>query len=36
MPRVGLETTIPATERPQTHALELSATGIRCMIQLGG
>ena len=29
MPRVGFETTIPACERPQTHALGYSYTGAR-------
>jgi hypothetical protein len=28
MPRAGFETTIPATERPQTYALDRVATGI--------
>jgi hypothetical protein len=28
MPRAGFETTIPASKRPQTHALDCGATGI--------
>ena len=28
MPPAGFEPTIPASERPQTHALDLAATGI--------
>jgi hypothetical protein len=28
MPPTGFETTMPATERPQTHTLERAATGI--------
>jgi hypothetical protein len=28
MPPVGFEPTIPANERPQTHALDRAATGI--------
>jgi hypothetical protein len=28
MPAVGFEPTVPASERPQTHALERAATGI--------
>jgi hypothetical protein len=28
MPLAGFEPTIPASERPQTHALERAATGI--------
>jgi hypothetical protein len=28
MPPAGFETTIPASERPQTHALESGAIGI--------
>ena len=28
MPPAGLETVIPASERPQTHALDRTATGI--------
>jgi hypothetical protein len=28
MPPVGFETAIPASERPQTHALDRAATGI--------
>jgi hypothetical protein len=28
MPPVGLEPAIPASERPQTHALDRAATGI--------
>ena len=27
MPQVGFEPSIPASERPQTHALDRSATG---------
>ena len=27
MPSVGFEPTIPASERPQTHALDRAATG---------
>jgi hypothetical protein len=29
MPPVGFEPTIPASERPKTHALDRAATGIR-------
>jgi hypothetical protein len=32
MPLAGFEPTIPASERPQTHALEGSATGIGAKI----
>jgi len=28
MPPVGFESTIPASEQPQTHALDRAATGI--------
>jgi hypothetical protein len=28
MPSAGFESGIPATKRPQTHALDLAATGI--------
>ena len=28
MPPAGFESTIPASERPRTHALDLAATGI--------
>jgi hypothetical protein len=28
MPRAGFEPATPATERPQTYALDLAATGI--------
>jgi len=28
MPPAGLEPTIPASERPQTHAVDRTATGI--------
>jgi hypothetical protein len=28
MPPVGVEPTIPVSERPQTHALDRAATGI--------
>jgi hypothetical protein len=28
MPPTGLETTIPASKQPQTHALDRAATGI--------
>jgi hypothetical protein len=28
MPLMGFEPTIPASERPQTHALDRAATGI--------
>ena len=28
MPLVGFETAIPASERPQTHALDRAPTGI--------
>jgi hypothetical protein len=28
MPPVGFELTIPVSERPQTHALDRTATGI--------
>jgi hypothetical protein len=28
MPPAGFETTIPVSERPQTHALDRTATGI--------
>jgi hypothetical protein len=28
MPAAGFETKIPASEQPQTHALDLAATGI--------
>jgi hypothetical protein len=31
-PPVGFEPTIPASERPQTHALERAATGIGRLI----
>jgi len=30
MPTVGFEPTIPAGERPQTHALDRAATGTGC------
>jgi len=30
MPPEGFEPTIPVGERPQTHALDLAATGIGC------
>jgi hypothetical protein len=30
MPLSGFEPTIPANERPQTHALDRAATGIGC------
>jgi hypothetical protein len=32
MPPAGLEPAIPASERPQTHALERAAIGIDLMI----
>jgi hypothetical protein len=30
MPLAGIEPAIPVSERPQTHALDRAATGIRC------
>jgi hypothetical protein len=35
MTPVGFEPEIPASERPQTHALERAATGIGQLITLG-
>jgi hypothetical protein len=34
MPPAGFETAIPASERPQTHALERVATGIGNLLNL--
>jgi hypothetical protein len=34
MPTEGIETTIPASERPQTHVLDRTATGISSSIPL--
>ena len=36
IPPAGLEPTIPASGRPQTHALDRSATGIGPLFVLGG
>ena len=36
MPPGGFETTIPASERPQTHALDHVATGIGTFTSMGG
>jgi hypothetical protein len=33
MPPVGFELTIPASERPQTYALDHAVTGIRHKVQ---
>jgi len=32
MPPVGFEPTIPASQRPQTHALDRAATGASCVL----
>jgi hypothetical protein len=36
MPQSGFETAIPTKKRPQNHALDLTATGIGTVLDLGG